>query len=204
MNLKDYSNKRTQRLVYEALFIALVILQTVVPFLGYIRIGPLSITLLPITVVLAAVWLGIRSGTLMGLAFGLSSLIRAWLVGNPVERLAATNPLISVIPRVLMGLCVGLLASLLIKRGLKTRWIGIICGFMGAFLNTVFFLSAMALVHGNDVISFFGGASSDTLWTVLAAIVVGNGIPEAIASALLTPLILIPLSKLHDLHFLDA
>ncbi|AZZ61266.1 ECF transporter S component [Oenococcus sp. UCMA 16435] len=41
-----------------ALFIAIVIIQNFVPLLGYIPIGPLSLTIIPITVIIAAVLLG--------------------------------------------------------------------------------------------------------------------------------------------------
>ena len=54
----SYSNNNARRLVILGLFIALIIIQSWVPFLGFITIGPIAMTIIPITVILSTLWLG--------------------------------------------------------------------------------------------------------------------------------------------------
>ena len=58
--------KRLRRMVVLTLLAAIIVIQNVVPFLGYIPIGPLSITVIPVTVAVAAAILGPRDGALIG------------------------------------------------------------------------------------------------------------------------------------------
>ncbi|EAC9267437.1 ECF transporter S component, partial [Listeria monocytogenes] len=54
MNTKS----KTYRLVIRAILTAIIILQTMVPFLGFIPIGITSLTIIHITVIVAAIVLG--------------------------------------------------------------------------------------------------------------------------------------------------
>ncbi len=62
-------NKKTFRIAISAIFVAIILVQTFVPYIGYIRILPglPSITTIPLTVALA--------GCLMGPGFGTSSCL---------------------------------------------------------------------------------------------------------------------------------
>ena len=68
------NNKKTKNLTLLALFIAIEAVMVMVPFLGFIPIGPLRATLLHVPVITAAIVLGTKQGCLIGLVFGLSSL----------------------------------------------------------------------------------------------------------------------------------
>ena len=62
-----------------ALFGTIVIVQNLVPVLGNIPIGPLSITLIHITVIVAAIVLGPVQGMIIGGIWGMITFIRAFI-----------------------------------------------------------------------------------------------------------------------------
>lgn len=70
MNTKN----KTYRLVIRAILTAIIILQTMVPFLGFIPIGITSLTIIHITVIVAAIVLGTKDGMFIGLVWGFSRL----------------------------------------------------------------------------------------------------------------------------------
>ena len=70
MNRKKVS---AQKIVYTAIFVALVV---ILQFAGsYIKIGPISISLVLIPIVLGGILLGPLVGLLLGFTFGLITLI---------------------------------------------------------------------------------------------------------------------------------
>lgn len=191
--MTTYTNRNTNELVKLSLFIAIIILQSWVPLLGYIAIPPLSITFIQVTVIIATLWLGIGQGIIVGFAWGVNSLIRAYVMPtSPMYIYVFRSPLVTILPRMLMPLVVGLVAHYLLKNRTSWRVNAIVSGLLGSLLNTVFVLGAIALFRRNEYLSI-QGASMDNLWTILGGIVVVNGIPEMILSAFVTPAILIAL-----------
>lgn len=186
--MNSYSNNNARRLVTLALFTAIIILQSWVPFLGFINIGPIAMTIIPITVILGTLWLGTRDGAILGFVFGMNSLIRAWLVGNPVERLIFTSPFVSLIPRILMPILVGLLVKYLLDR-FSDPTKAAIAGFTGCILNTILVLGSIGLFKSTEYIGTIEGANASQLWTILLGIVTANGVPEAIIATIITPII---------------
>ena len=57
--------KKTKSLTYLALFMAIEAVLVMVPFLGFIPIGPLRATTLHIPVIIAAIVLGTKEGCLV-------------------------------------------------------------------------------------------------------------------------------------------
>lgn len=72
--------------------------------LGYIQINPtISLTIMHIPVLLAAILAGLPGGLTTGLIFGLTSLVNAAANPSGVLDPLFVNPLCSVLPRVLFG-----------------------------------------------------------------------------------------------------
>lgn len=193
-------NSKAFRLAILALFIAFVIIQNFVPFLGYIPVGALSLTTIQITVIVASIVLGPIDGAIVGGVWGVLSCIKAFTSpSSPVASLIFTNPLISVLPRILVGLLAGYLFIWLIKGNLNKTVSSILVGGLGALLNTVLVLGLIFLFYRNpEVAHAYGVSNPNLIGGVLMATVGTNGVPEAILSAIVTPIISIPL-----LHFMD-
>lgn len=97
-------NERVKELSFTAVLAALIILMAVVPNLGYITITPMvGLTIIHIPVFIGAYFGGRRVGASLGLVFGLTSFIVALTRPTGIFDPIFTNPLVSVLPRFLVG-----------------------------------------------------------------------------------------------------
>lgn len=71
--------------------------------LGFIQIPPISITIMHIPTILAGVMEGPVIGGIVGAMFGGFSMWQAQTSINPMDKLIFSNPIIAVLPRVLIG-----------------------------------------------------------------------------------------------------
>lgn len=99
MNKKTLSSRK---LVTAAVLGAITIVLGMTP-LGLIPLGIINATTMHIPVIIAAIVEGPVVGALVGLIFGVSSLVNAIVRPNPVS-FVFYNPLISIIPRILIGI----------------------------------------------------------------------------------------------------
>lgn len=187
----------TFKFVLLAFFVSMIILQSFVPFLGNIPLVFLDITIIHITVIIGGILLGEKVGTILGFVWGVSSLTRAFTSGSAFSLLVFTNPIIAIIPRVL----VGYLAAKTFKVVANTRLgkqVGMsLAGVVGSLTNTILVLSSIYFLIGNEFAAF-AKQSIDAVPGILMSIVATNGIPEAIASGILTPIVGTILLKLLD------
>lgn len=185
---------KTYRIAILGILSALIIIQTFVPFLGNIPIPPLNPTIIHITVIVAAFVLSTKDGMLVGLVWGLARMVKAYtLPASPLDLLLWTNPVIAVVPRVMVGLVAGLVFHAFLKR--KQEKVGMVtAAVLGSLTNTVLVLGFIALFYGNEYATALNVDPSNLL-KVLAGIVATNGIGEAVAAGLISPFIATALMK---------
>ena len=185
---------KTYRIAILGILSAFIIIQTFVPFLGNIPIPPLNPTIIHITVIVAAFVLSTKDGMLVGLVWGLARMVKAYtLPASPLDLLLWTNPIIAVVPRVLVGLVAGLVFHSFLKR--KKEKVGmVIAAVLGSLTNTVLVLGFIALFYGNEYATALNVDPSNLL-KVLAGIVATNGLGEAVAAGLIAPFIAKALMK---------
>lgn len=185
---------KTYRIAILGILSAFIIIQTFVPFLGNIPIPPLNPTIIHITVIVAAFVLSTRDGMLVGLVWGLARMVKAYtLPASPLDLLLWTNPIIAVVPRVMVGLVAGLVFHAFLKR--KQEKVGMVtAAVLGSLTNTVLVLGFIALFYGNEYATALNVDPSNLL-KVLAGIVATNGLGEAVAAGLIAPFIAKALMK---------
>ena len=189
--------QRTFQMVLSAMFIAMIILQSFVPFLGNLPLMVLDITIIHITVIVGGIVLGPQAGFLLGFTWGMCSFLRAFTSGSPISLLIFTNPLISVLPRLLMGGFVALFYYKASKLIVSKRFIMALSGFLGSIMNTVLVLGLIYFLMGNQYAELTGKTVAE-LPLFLMGVVITNGIAEALAATVMTPIIasiLIKISK---------
>ncbi len=179
-------NSKTKELTLNALFIAITVVMAVIPNLGMIHLGAVSITIMHIPVIIAGIILGMRSAVINSLAFGLSSMfISATRPTMPLD-VFFVNPLVSVIPRLLFGISVALIYKLLLKTKLSFALRTAITAALSTLLHTIFVLTPLyfLIVRSNDIqlINSLPGSIFTFLWITL----VSNGVLEIIASILIS------------------
>lgn len=95
---------QTRRMTILAMFIAIIVVMGMVPFLGFIPIFGLSFQIITIPVVIGAVILGRKSGIILATVFGVTSLVRGAMSGG--FDFLFVLPWISILPRVLWGIII--------------------------------------------------------------------------------------------------
>lgn len=172
------------------LMTALLVIFSFTP-IGTIPIGPLSITLNIIPIAIAAIALGPKGGLAMGSVFGLLSFLQCVGVGVPSGMgimLFSINPFLAFlqrfVPRALDGFLVGIIFRACAKRFGKYPAC-FVAGFCSAFLNTLFFMSALVLLFGNtDYVQ--GLIAGRNILVFICAFVGVNAVVEMLASTLIT------------------
>jgi uncharacterized membrane protein len=106
----------------------------------------------------------------IGLIFGLFSMLQAAIAPTGPTDMWFTNPLVAVLPRILIGLFAWLIYKALSRWQVSAL---ITAGIVGSLTNTVLVLSMI-------------GALGLLPWAVLPPIVLINGLPEAVLAAVLT------------------
>lgn len=101
MKLKN----KTFSMVLTAIFGAIILFLSLVPNIGYITIVPgVSITIIHIPVLVGIFLLSLSGSIYLGVFFGLGSLMVAFMrAATPVDE-AFKNPLVSVLPRILLAI----------------------------------------------------------------------------------------------------
>lgn len=173
-----------------ALLIAILLLMSMTP-LGYLNIGPLAITLNVVPLAMAAVALGPVGGLICGCVFGLTSFLQCLGVGGSSAMgvmLFSINPFLAFVqrfvPRALDGLLLGWIYRGLSKKA-KPYVACAITGFLSAFLNTLFFMTALlVLFGGTEYVQ--GLVAGRNLLVFVCAFVGVNAVAEMAAATVLT------------------
>lgn len=188
----------SRHLVLTALFIAIILLQSVVPWLGTLPLGAFAIgaavTIITFTVAIGAMVLGLRAGALLGFVWGAYSLWHAWTSAPSIGALIFRNPITAIVPRMLVGLIIGYLYWRFVKNrpmGQQTIWLAGL-GALSAFVNTFFVLSITWIGFTVMHTTAFGIPDSGLANYLIVSIAGFNGVFEIIVGAILVPLIGIP------------
>ena len=128
----------------------------------------------------------------MGASWGVLRMIKAAIIPD-IMSIVFLNPLVSVVPRMLVGLIAGLLASYLDGK-VKDKTKFVITGIVGSLVNTITVLGAIYLFSADAYAAALNIPVSALIATFIATIG-SNGILEAVTSAIITPILALPLSK---------
>ena len=191
MNTKQKLVKR----VIIALFAAIIIIQNFIPFLGYIPLGPLNLTIIHITVIVIALSMGPLYGGIVGGIWGVITWIRAFVwPTSPLSTIVFVNPLIAILPRILIGIVAGGSFSWLKKRLAKQSSAMVLAAILGSLTNTLLVLGQIYLFYRGKSQAMYA-LNVNELLPYLLGVIATNGLPEAILAGLVSPLIAGPLRK---------
>ncbi len=129
--LKEKGFFSLRKMVIIALLGAISVVLGMTP-IGFIPVGPTRATIMHIPVIIGAIMEGPIVGAFVGLIFGLFSIYQALTTPTPVS-FVFLNPLVSILPRILIGITTYYVYNALRKMGkdktvglLYLLWIGII------------------------------------------------------------------------------
>ena len=186
------ARKQLNNLVLLALFVGLIFLLGQTP-MGLIPLGWCNVTLLVIPVAIGTIYMGLKSGLVLGLAFGATSMVSALIKPSVlVGTLMGASPLAVVVMTFLPRLCIPLVIrgvyTLLAK---KQKHIAVaVAAACGSLTNTVLYLGLMLIFY------MMAGIDNTAVLTAIGATAGGAGPCEAIAAALICPPILTALWRI--------
>lgn len=177
-------DKRTLEMNLIALFIAIIVAMAFIPQVGFIAYGGVAITTLHIPVIIGAIHGGRKFGAILGLAFGVFSLIVAYTMPRGPGDFIFQNPVIAIVPRLMFGVAAYYI-FIGFRRLISHKTAAIALTFIFATLaHSVFTLSFMVL-FADQIETTFG-----QLYQFLLGIVSINGALETIGAALIgTPIV---------------
>ena len=183
------NSSKSRDIAYIGIFSALVVVLQAIAEITRILGLPMSLALGLIPVLVAGQLRGVKTGVIVGGVFGLTSLILAVIyvasLPNSYARIII-NPLVSVFPRIMVGLVSALVYKAFTRRGERSRAkryvFSAVSALLGVFTNTVLFLGMYAaFAYGRT----FDDATIDFKW-IITAVVAINTIIEAVAFPLIT------------------
>jgi uncharacterized membrane protein len=170
------------------------IMSAIAIFLGATGLGfiswfaGVSITIMMVPVIIAAVMEGPVVGLTVGLLFGVFSLIQAAVAPKSPLDPIFVYPWLSVLPRLFIGpiawlVYTGIKGSRIL--GKARNVIGMaVAGIAGSITNTVLVLLVLGV--------FYLGYTEWLTWPWIFSIALANGLPEAAAAAILTVAVVAP------------
>lgn len=188
-------SKNTLYLTQLALLAAIIFVMASIPNLGFIKLPWVSATIVHIPVIIGAILLGPAAGLFLSAEFGILSLWQAY--ANPqLYDIVFQNPLISVLPRLFIGLVAAYCFKGLIKIIKNNTLSALITGVIGSLTNSFFTVGAILLFARPTLEKWLGFAGKSTIGLIgkaLSGIILAIGMPEAIVAAILTSAISVPL-----------
>lgn len=198
--MKNRTNVRW--LTQLALLVAILLVMNYTP-LGYLQVGPLSMSLLTIPVAVGAMTLGPLAGTVLGAVFGATSFISALrtpsvMSAAMLQASPAGTFVTCVGARVLVGLCAGWayigLKKLMPK---NTKLCCVLGGLATPLLNTFWFMGFLCLFFFNtayvqDLCASLGVSSPLPFVFALVGV---QGLVEAVVCCLVASAVTVPLLK---------
>ena len=162
--------------------------------LGFITLPGFRLTIMHIPVIIGGIIEGPIVGALVGLIFGLFSMYQNFTAPGPTSFIF-WNPIIALIPRILVGIVSFYVYSLL-KKKLKNKKFAIgIAAIAATLTNTIGVLGLTYIIYLEDYAKTLD-ISTDLVGGVLLGAGIGNGIPEALLSALITIPVVIRVLKI--------
>lgn len=180
---------RTRKLVIMGVMLGIIIVMDLTN-LTAIPLGAVSATIAHIPVIIVGIILGPVYGLVMGLFYGLVSLIHA--ATRPIGPLDVLfiNPLVSVLPRMLIGV-VAYYGYALVRKLMGNRAAGqsigaTVGGILGSITNTVFVLGALYLLYVNAIIEKLDLANKSDVGAIFIGIITSNALIEAVVAGIIT------------------
>ena len=169
--------------------------------LGFIPLPLFKLTILHLPVIIGAIIEGPVVGASIGLIFGLFSIYQNITAPTPMSPFFY-NPLVSVVPRVLIGI-ISYYVYKLIRSKLKNVKISIvIAAIIGSLVNTIGVLGTIYLIYFKDYAQILmnkgtiASNSVNAVTTALLTVIGTNGLAEAIMSAIIVTPIVIAIGKM--------
>lgn len=194
-NIRPRLNVR--RIAVAGVLSAFSVLLSLIPSLGFIPIPPLTITTMHIPVIIAALLEGPLVGSIVGLVFGLSSMyMAATTYAGYITIFPFLNPLVSVLPRILIGIA-AYYGYKGVMKVFKKKGIAIISGAIaGTLTNTIGVLGMIYIIYAqryvNALVKVAHSQGKEMIVNSLLTVIFSGAFINAAAEIVMASLICVP------------
>lgn len=182
---------KTQFITINALLFAIVLLFVIFP----VAIGTVQLAFIPlVAIIISAQFIGLKNGLITGLFFGLLSLTTAYLRPTSILYFAFQNPLVALLPRVLIGVSAYFAAVGFRKLfpKLPSVFSYAVGSAAGVITNTIGVLGLILAFYNGRPLGTTGSAINIQF---ISIIIVKNSLLEILICTLITPPIVLALKK---------
>lgn len=175
----------TGRLTFMGVMLAMTIIFVMATVIPSFTVSVAVAMFLP--TILTGIVLGPAAGGIMGLLAGTATLLRALLLPLSPFDYFFIHPLVSIFPRIFIGIA-SYYAFTLMKKGFKTNDTisSSIAAAAGMLTNTLLVIGMLYVVYGQKMVEAMGGMS---FVAALGAIFMSNGLIEVISAMIIIPVI---------------
>ncbi|WP_423363332.1 ECF transporter S component [Mycoplasma sp. P36-A1] len=173
--------KNTRIITIGAMFMAIILVMALVPYLGYIQINLVAVTIIHIPVLIGSMaFKNVRMAIICGTTFGVSSWIVAMTRPSSPTDFIFQNPLVSILPRILFALLAFYLFVYLMKKVKSVYAASLTSTIIACIFHTCSVLGMMYLFGDKSL--FPGG-----FFNLLLGVVAANGWIEVVLAAIVVP-----------------
>lgn len=186
---KFNSNKLSVKtLTMCGMMIAVTLVMSYTP-IGMIPMGTVSATISHIPTIIISIILGPIEGMVVGGAFGLISLFRGLTSPQGALDPLFINPLVSVVPRVLIAVTTYYTYKGMYFLSKKDSISITIAGAVGSMTNTIGVLGIMYIIYAKDLITKLKVENLEAVRVAIIATIAGSGIIEMLVAAVITVIV---------------
>lgn len=181
----------TRKLTITGMMIAITMILAYTP-LGIIPLQPVNATIMHIPTIIIAILEGPIIGAITGCAFGIVSMIKAITAPTGILDPCFMNPIVSVLPRILIGLVAGYSYIALHKILKKSALSAVISAALGSLTNTIGAMGLLYMIYAQSYLTEkFGTEAGKVIWGIITT----YGIVEMAAATVICTAVVVAMKK---------
>ena len=180
----------TRKLTVTGMMIAITMILAYTP-LGIIPLQPVSATITHIPTIIIALLEGPIVGAIIGAAFGIVSLIKALTQPAGILDPYFINPLVSILPRVLIGIIAGYSYKGFLNVIKNGTLCAVLASALGSLTNTLGAMGMIYVLYLSDMTQKLGTAAGPVIWGIITT----YGGVEMLAAAVICATVVLALKK---------
>jgi uncharacterized membrane protein len=192
--MKDILNN-TRKLTFLGVMLALTIAFVAITALPTASASMALLIFIP--TIVTSIVMGPKAGALMGFCAGVTTLLRGLLAPLSPFDLFFINPLVSVLPRIFIGVVpyyIYKLLNALFKNSSNGEKIAVlVAGASGAIVNTALVMTMLYIIYVKEIVELVGASFK----TLLLSIISSSAILEAVVAAVLTFPVVLAYKKIY-------
>jgi uncharacterized membrane protein len=161
--------------------------------IGFIPLPTVKATIMHVPVIIGAILEGPIAGAVIGLIFGLFSIMQN-MAGGSLLSPFFINPLVSVLPRIIIAIT-AYYSYKALKNKNKIAAIGVGAA-VGSLTNTIGVLGMIYILYSQQYADIKGIAANLVAGTIFTSAVL-NGIPEAVVAVIITIPVVLAVEKMY-------